>query len=258
MLISIGVLLLVMGALVAYVFIPPQVVEVPAPATDDVEPLLDTAGMVEALVEAPEGYVPPVPTGIETVALPAPDTAGSKMVAAALADRRSHRSFSDTDLSLEDLSQMLWAGIGVSDSEAGLRTVPSRGEAYPVGYYVVIDRVVELGPGLYYYLPETHELALIRAGDQSAVWAGITGQPHPVNAAATLLMTANMARGEGYRETTFQESGHVGQNLYLQAAELELSMLVMGGFSKPEAASYLELDEYHHVVYLVPMGNPGE
>ena len=254
LLISTGVLLLIMGALLMYVFMPQSVVEVSVVTEESIDP----DGVVSALVEAPVEYMPPTPVAIDAIALPTPDVVGTMPVAAALAERRSNRAYSDAPVRLADLSQMLWAGIGVSDNELGLRTAPSRGEANPIGYYVVVDRVEGIEPGLYHYLPETHELELILVGDQRGVWESITGQPHPKNAAVTLLVTANMARGEGYRETTFQESGHVGQNLYLQATELGLSMLVMGGFSRADAAAYLGLDEYHHVVYLVPIGNPDE
>ena len=257
LLIGIGALLFISGLLTAYLFLPKQTVEVAAPANEVTEEEVESNDVVAALPVAPEDYVVPVPDAIETINLPEPDAIGSITVANALLERRSNRQFADSALTLQALSQMLWSGIGVTDSESGLRTVPSRGEVYPVGYYVAVDRVEGLEQGLYYYLPETHQLSLVIEGDQSSVWESMTGQPHPGNAAATLLMTANMARGEGFRDTTFQESGHVGQSLYLQAVEQNLAMLVMGGFDKTVAADYLGLDEYHHVVYLVPIGNPG-
>lgn len=251
-----GLLLLVIGSLITYIFMPQQVVEVPTPPERDRVVNEETAEDVAYIVPtAPEDYAVPEPNVIDTISLPEPDTNGTTPVATALNERRSDRSYSDTSMSLADLSQMLWAGIGVSNQQTGLRTTPSRGEAYPIGYYVVVNRVTDLEQGLYLYQPETHELALVQAGDQTDTWDSMTGQPHPSNAAAVLLMTANMARGDSHYATTLQESGHVGQNLYLQAVERDLAMLVMGGFDKEVARDYLNIDDYHQVVYLVPIGN---
>ncbi len=203
---------------------------------------------------APEGYVLPELTIIETIELPQVSRITGRGINELLDQRRSRTDFADTELALADLSQMLWSAVGET-TEAGYRTTPSRGRAYPVRQFVVVYRVSELEPGLYVYLPETHTLGLLRPGDKSGIWPEITSQPHPANAAATIMMVADMTRGQNFRHTTLQESGHMGQNLYLQAESLGLAMTVMGGFSPDAVHAYLDSDPWEEAVYLVPIGN---
>lgn len=199
---------------------------------------------------------PPRVTEETVIDLPQPSQVGTVSVEEALAARRSNRSYATTSLTLEDLGQMLWAAEGVNDPETEKRTVPSRGEAYPIQINVGVNRVSDLAPGLYEYLPVTHQLQLVRSGTQAAVWEELTGQPHPQGAAAVLLLTADMERGEDYYNSTLQESGHVGQNLYLQAAALDLHMLVMGGFDRALTRQYVNGTATDEPVYMVPIGNP--
>lgn len=201
---------------------------------------------------------PPLSTEQIVVDLPPPRLVGAVSVEEALVNRRSHRNYSATPLSSAELGQMLWAAVGVSDVETGKRTVPSRGEAYPIQVNVSVNKVQGIAPGLYEYLPLTHQLELIRSGTQADVWGELTGQPHPQGAPAVLLLTADMERGEGYYNTTQQESGHVGQNLYLQAAASNLHMLVMGGFDRELTRDYVNGSETDEPVYMVPIGHPAE
>lgn len=216
----------------------------------------DTEDEKSVAAAAPNVIWPPLATEETIIDLPEPRQAGTVSVEAALAARRSNRSYATTSLALEDLGQMLWAAEGVNDPETGKRTVPSRGEAYPIQISVGVNWVADLEPGLYEYLPVTHQLRLVRSGTQAAVWEELTGQPHPQGAAAVLLLTADMERGEDYYNSTLQESGHVGQNLYLQAAARDLHMLVMGGFDRDLTRQYVDGLATDEPVYMIPIGNP--
>ncbi len=60
----------------------------------------------------------------DMVSLPAPDKVGKVTLMQALSDRKSQRSFSDEAISLQDLSNLLWASYGVNRAD-GKRTVPT-------------------------------------------------------------------------------------------------------------------------------------
>jgi hypothetical protein len=72
-----------------------------------------------------------------------------------LSRRRSVRSYTDEPLTLQEVSQILWAAQGITDA-AGLRTAPSAGGTYPLELYVVAGNVRGLEPGVYRYLPDGH------------------------------------------------------------------------------------------------------
>ena len=125
----------------------------------------------------------------ETFPLPQPILDGETSVAEALFERRSQRDFLDTELTQEQLAQLLWAAAGVT-TEDGRRTAPSAGALYPLDLYVVVTQVTGLEPGLYLYQPEQHTLAKVLAGDfRTALAEGSLDQQAIQRAPATLLYT---------------------------------------------------------------------
>ncbi|MEE9564094.1 MAG: nitroreductase family protein, partial [Candidatus Hydrothermarchaeaceae archaeon] len=66
--------------------------------------------------------------------LPQPRYEGTVSLEEAILKRRSVRRFGDVPVSLEDLSQILWAAQGMT--EGHYRTVPSAGALYPIELFV--------------------------------------------------------------------------------------------------------------------------
>jgi len=261
LLIGIGTLLLITGALSAYVFMPPQVVEI-APAVTEIITEEEDEKTAFYAWHAPEDYVHIVREYEVVIPLPEPDTLGTVPVETALANRRSVRSFSDQSLTVKDISQMLWAGIGQTTDD-GKRTAPSPGSGNPTALFLVAVSVEGLEAGLYEYLEDRHALGLVRRGDHRDSWEAITQQPYPMNAPAVMLVTGDMYKqyqrfGEASERLVLQESGHVGQNLYLQAHALNLGMVVMGAINTIAGQEFLGTPAYEPVVYLVPFGNLAE
>jgi hypothetical protein len=60
-----------------------------------------------------------------TVDLPQAEISSNMSVDEAIQNRRSVRSFSTTSLTLQDVSQLLWAAQGITDSERNFRATPS-------------------------------------------------------------------------------------------------------------------------------------
>ena len=92
---------------------------------------------------------PPAPTPAprpETpLKLPEPRLKSAVSLEEALLKRRSAREYADLHLTLEEVSQLLWAAQGVT-SEWGGRTAPSAGALYPLELYLVVGNVDNLPP----------------------------------------------------------------------------------------------------------------
>ncbi len=204
------------------------------------------------------------------VLLPLPQIRKSSMpIELALAYRRSIRSYLNKAITIEQLSQLLWAADGVNDPSKGFRTAPSAGATYPLVIYVVVgSRSVELcggkylRPGSYVYNPYTHSLKLVRSGDLRAELAkAALGQRWVREAPIDIVIFADFQRtvryygSRGYRYV-YMEAGHVGQNIYLEATALGLGTVAVGAFRDDEVRSVVGAKPSQSPIYIFPVGVP--
>ena len=175
-------------------------------------------------------------TQAATIKLPPPRLTSSTSVEEAISKRRSVRQYKDSSLSLSELSQLLWAAQGVTDTARGLRTAPSAGALYPLEVYAVVGNVTGLAPGIYKYECATHELGTISLGDaRKELAAAALGQGAITQAAVDIVWTAVYQRcAKKYQERAELyvpiEVGHSAENVFLQATALNLGAVVMGAF----------------------------
>lgn len=128
------------------------------------------------------------------VKLPEPRNDGKTSVESAIHLRRSVREFGKTELSLAEVSQLLWAAQGVTDPE-GKRTTPSAGALYPLEVFLVAGGQDELPAGLYRYRPQSHELVSVVRGDKRAqLAAAALEQEWLKDAPATIVIAARYER----------------------------------------------------------------
>ena len=196
----------------------------------------------------------------EEVMLPEPKLKGDMSVEEAIAKRRSIRHYKDKPLTLEQLSQLLWAAQGITDEKRKFRAAPSAGATYPFEIYVVVGNVKGLKPGIYHYNPFKHSLTLIKEGDyRKQLQAAALNQQWVGKAAVNIVLVAFYERttryyGErGYRYV-YMEAGHIGQNIYLQATALGLGTVAVGAFHDEEVAEILGTGG--DPVYIFPVGVP--
>lgn len=87
----------------------------------------------------------------------------------AIRSRESVRRYTGDQLTLEELSALLWATQGVREvisNTCALRTVPSAGARHAFETYLAVMRVESLEPGLYRYLPLDGQLAQLAVDAQ--------------------------------------------------------------------------------------------
>lgn len=192
------------------------------------------------------------------IQLPRPRLHSATSLEAALAARRSLRSFANKPVTLNELSQLLWAAQGITDSR-GLRTAPSAGALYPLELYIAAGNVSGLAAGTYQYAPDGHHLRQVADGDQRAeLAAAALGQP-PIRKGPVVIAIA-----ADYRRTTVKygergvryvhlEAGHAAQNICLQAEAIGLGAVVIGAFSDKDVAALLR-STGRQPLYLIPVG----
>jgi len=193
-----------------------------------------------------------------------PKTWGSVSVEEALARRRSIREYADKPLTMEQVMQLLWAAQGITLPQYGFRTAPSAGATYPLEVYLVTKRsgVEGLEAGVYHYEPRDNRLVERIAGDFSGqLMAAALDQEWVGSAPLNFVITAVFDRTTGkYGERgvryVWQETGHVAQNIYLQAVALGLGNVVVGAFHDAEVQRMLELSDLENPAYLIPVGVP--
>jgi SagB-type dehydrogenase family enzyme len=189
--------------------------------------------------------------------LPEPSFSGKVSVEQAILNRRSVRLFEDQALTIEQVSQLLWAAQGKT-ADWGGRTVPSAGATYPLEIYLVAGKVNGLETGVYHYLPQTHELAKMSGHDKrkeiaTAAWGQkfIESAPISIVIAVNYERTTNRYGKRGMRYVD-NEVGHCGQNIQLQAEALCLGSVVIGAFQDSLVMHALGIKE--EPSYIMPVG----
>ncbi len=194
---------------------------------------------------------------MEILNLPAPRLKGGVSLEETILKRRSVRNFSRTELTGEEISQLVWAGQGITESSGGYRASPSAGATYPIGLYVMNK------DGLYRYEPDGHKLRPTRAGDlRSSLSRAALGQPSIAQAPVDIIITAvyqRTTRRYGKRGIRYVhiEVGHVAENIHLQAVSLGLGSVPVGAFSDEDVKRVLSLPEEEVPLYIIPVGHAG-
>ena len=173
--------------------------------------------------------------GVKKISLPPLHLPDSEFIRVLLA-RKTHREFSQQELTLETVSQLLalvWGVQGYLDSpvfgKLAHKTSPSGGARHPGEVYLMALRVKGLRPGLYHYHPAHHRLETIsRNATREKAWRYCAEQDHARAAAALFLMTAVFPRTmwkyshpRAYR-VVLLEAGHLCQTFCLVATWLGL------------------------------------
>lgn len=190
----------------------------------------------------------------KTINLPQPDLKGSVPLEETINKRRSQREFEETELSLRQLSQILWAAQGITDKSYGFRAAPSAGALYPLFIYVAKK------DGLFRYIPDGHKLIELSAEDKRpSITRASLGQESIRQAPVCIIIAANFAITQArYGARAFRyvcmEIGHATQNIHLQAEALGLGSVPIGAFWDDVISSTLGLPDTQNPLYLIPIG----
>jgi SagB-type dehydrogenase family enzyme len=200
--------------------------------------------------------------GDASILLPKPSLDGKVSLEKTIQERRTIRDFKDRSLTLTHLSQLLWAGQGITDLKEKKRAAPSAGALYPLDIYVIVgEKGVEgMEPGVYHYLAEGHSMSPISKGDcRKEVASASLWQMWMAKAPILFVITAEYKRimgkygGRGIRYALI-EVGHVAQNLFLQAEALGLGAGIVGAFQDEEVSKAIDIPSKHEPLLIMPVG----
>lgn len=185
------------------------------------------------------------------IKLPEPDKTLDASLMQALTDRASQREFADKQLSLEDLSSLLWAANGVN-REDGKRTAPSAVNAQDVDIYV------SMASGAYLYDAKQSQLTRITTEDLRSAVCG----KQPMEAPVFLVMVADISRyPEGLASQrplvesfAAMDAGYVSQNICLYCSAAKLATVPRASMDKEALTKSLNLKDTQIPLLNNPVG----
>lgn len=173
----------------------------------------------------------------------------------ALNKRRSLRKLKNTDLTLQDISNILWCANGVNAiGEDGRlwRTAPSAKNHQEIDSYVLSKN----GTYLYDYVCNQ----LIAVNDED-IRTKVAKQEFVGKSSYIICLVANYAKMKSYKWWQFVkrfryaciDTGYVSQNIYLYCAAYKLRTVAVGMIKKKQIKRYLHL-KYAQPMLCMPIG----
>lgn len=188
----------------------------------------------------------------DSTPLPAPEKTGGMSLLQALSERRSTREFADTDLTPQQLSNLLWAAAGVNR--------PDGKKVYPTALGIQDTLVYVLNrDGIYKYDPLANALSLVEKGDHRMDTT--LGQAFVGKAAVNLAYVHDLsswgeqkAPKELIQQWGFAHTGAAMQNAYLYAASQGWNAVIRGSFDQAKLSKLLKLSEGQSVTLVQSIG----
>ena len=194
--------------------------------------------------------------------LPKAKTDGTVSLEKTIKVRRTIRSFTSQQLTLEQFSQLLWATYGITEERGFKRAAASGGACYPMDLYAVVggDGVKGMDAGLYPYEPMGHSVSHVSEGDfREALARASLGQMWMATPPLSLVICAEYARitsryGDRGVRYAIIEAGHMGQNIFLQAEALGLGAGIVGAFQDEAVMQVMGTPPSHEPLLIMPVG----
>lgn len=201
-------------------------------------------------------------TSKSLIYLPEPERKGVVSLEEAIDHRRSVRDFQGQPLTLNQLSQLLWAAQGITDRRDQHRAAASAGATYPLELIVACgqDGAGEIDAGIYRYNIAEHSLTRYHNGDIRQALADASSSQDfirqvPLNIVIGALYERTIGK-YGTRGVRYvhMEAGHASQNIYLQATALGLATVAIGAFQDERVREVLRLEKEIRPLYIMPVG----
>lgn len=194
---------------------------------------------------------------MHTVKLPPPQKGLEYPLMKALEMRRTKRKWKNSDLSGQEISDLLWAACGITLKETpknkSKRTSPSARNSQTIKVYIALSK------GLFQYDEKNHQLILIHNED---IRGYISNQKIMKSAPVGLVYVSDYSKLKGYVGVddnrkwfvTGTETGFISQNVYLYCASAKLNTAIIGLVDRDKLQTIMGLKDYEKVVYTQAVG----
>jgi SagB-type dehydrogenase family enzyme len=203
----------------------------------------------------------------ETIPLPA--SIDSSPLLSLMGKRRTIRRAKPQAISLQQLSDCLFAGLGITGETENcvgklpLSMTPSGGARNPYEAYVFARNVAGLPPGIYHYSASEHSLGLVGRKNDMALSELIGGQEWGDEMACLIMLCAHLDRtmwkyvdANAYRVVLI-EAGHIGQNIMLAATGHGLTACPTAAISHSRVKTELGMTSLTHApIYALSLSVP--
>ncbi len=186
----------------------------------------------------------------QDIILPQPDMNMKTTLGEALQKRKSTRSYTQQELDLQQISNVLWAAWGYNREDK--RTAPSSQNKQELDLYVVLKS------GIYGYDAKNNRLVLINKGD----YMSATGkQDFAATAPLNIVIVADknrMAPADDNRQlaTASINAGYISENIYLYCAATGLGTVARGSFDAKVLTTLLSLKDNQMIILCQTVGYP--
>ncbi len=189
----------------------------------------------------------------DTIRLYPPDLSSGKSLMQSLQERKSSRAYSDKELSVTELSNLLWAANGINRPGEGKRTAPTSRNKQEMDVYVVMKQ------GIFLYDAINSFLVPVAPGDYRAQ----TGmQDYVANAPVNLIFVSDLERlggDAGDQECSSRINvGYISQNVYLYCASANLATVARGSVQKEPLSAAMKLRPGQMIILAQSVGYPKE
>ncbi len=187
------------------------------------------------------------------IKLPSPEKSGGIGVLDAVAARSSARDFVDSELTPQELSNLLWVAGGINRDDGKL-TFATASNVQDMILFVFMKS------GTYRYEPSNHSLIFIAEGDNRALTGG---QPFVAKAAVDLLYiqdtskwahTGRKTPADVIKNCGFAHAGLSMQGVYLYAASQGWGARTRMNFDREKLTKLLGLTENHNFTLMQCVG----
>ncbi len=184
---------------------------------------------------------------LKKIQLPKPNLDNKMTLMQALKNRKTVREFAATQLSQQEVSNLLWAANGINRPENNNRTAPSAMNVQDISVYVVKS------DGTYLYDAAKNTLAQVTDKDIRADVAG--RQDFMKNAPLFLLLVSDTSKFKGNAEVlSAMDAGYVSQNIYLYCSAASLNTVARATMNVDAIKSALGLKETQVPLLNHPVG----
>ncbi len=185
---------------------------------------------------------------LDNIILPEPSSIDHITLAEVLGERKSSRVFSQSPLTLEELSTLLYYSAGLRENKRpwiANRFYPSGGGRYPLEVYL-ISLNSELPKAVYHYNLRSHSLELLIDLKKINIveyfnYDFVSGASCIVVITACFRRTTIKYKDRGYR-FCFMECGHLSQNFYLNSSALNIKCCAVAGFVENKLNKLLDIE----------------